>query len=375
MNFSYRSKPGRKKTRKDDDICLICGGRAIGVNFGVQSCSPCKAFFRRNAVKLGTIEFQCRGDGDCPVTGESRRQCNCCRLAKCIRLGMNIKSIRTDDQRLERLRLIESNRQKRATNNQIMIRPPNLLNYSSSSLSSYDQTLLSNIFGAYDRTCVMLRFNEELQKSQDYVISLEKVMNSFAHMYMALIEYYKFIPEFSDLSVNIKKTLVKNNLNQLFRINNAVVIKATGITDDVSATIFVHLFPPDLFSESCKCMIALFSFIYDPILLKLILIVLMFSTHLNIRYDAYQYEHNNENATERIFAIQNIYVELLWRYILYRCSNFQQAVKLFSTFITQLVYSQYVSTKLNEYVAKISPNQTDQLEPIMKAMWLDEKDK
>lgn len=33
--------------------CLICDGESIGVNFGVQTCMACKAFFRRNAVKLG----------------------------------------------------------------------------------------------------------------------------------------------------------------------------------------------------------------------------------------------------------------------------------------------------------------------------------
>lgn len=52
-----RSRPGRKKTRKDDDICLVCGGRAIGINFGVHTCPPCTAFFRRNAIKLDVCYF------------------------------------------------------------------------------------------------------------------------------------------------------------------------------------------------------------------------------------------------------------------------------------------------------------------------------
>jgi len=33
--------------------CLVCGHKAIGINFSVATCAPCKAFFRRNAVKLG----------------------------------------------------------------------------------------------------------------------------------------------------------------------------------------------------------------------------------------------------------------------------------------------------------------------------------
>ncbi len=33
--------------------CLVCGDNAIGFSFGVPTCMACKAFFRRNAVKLG----------------------------------------------------------------------------------------------------------------------------------------------------------------------------------------------------------------------------------------------------------------------------------------------------------------------------------
>jgi hypothetical protein len=37
--------------------CLICGAESIGSNFGVPTCMACKAFFRRNAVKLGVSEL------------------------------------------------------------------------------------------------------------------------------------------------------------------------------------------------------------------------------------------------------------------------------------------------------------------------------
>jgi len=33
--------------------CLVCDADAVGVNFGVPTCAPCKVFFRRNAVQLG----------------------------------------------------------------------------------------------------------------------------------------------------------------------------------------------------------------------------------------------------------------------------------------------------------------------------------
>jgi hypothetical protein len=253
------------------------------------------------------------------------------------------------------------------------IRSSNLLNSNSSSLSSDDQILLTNIFGAYEQTCVTLKYRQYLNIPNDETLSLQKFMNSCANMYTALIQYFKFVPEFSNLSFYLKKSLIKNNLNQIFRLNSALVIKAAGIVDDQSSLVCMRLFPPDLFLELCKCISALSPFLYDPILLKLILIVLIFSSYLTLRYENNLIDNEDDYSTYNILNIQNIYVELLWRYILSRCSNYREAVKLYSSFITCLVYSQYINIKLNEYISKITSNQTDQLLPIMKVMWLNDQ--
>ena len=36
-------------------ICLVCGDAALGKNFGAVSCESCKAFFRRNALKVRNL--------------------------------------------------------------------------------------------------------------------------------------------------------------------------------------------------------------------------------------------------------------------------------------------------------------------------------
>jgi len=37
--------------------CLVCDDVSIGINFGVPTCMPCKAFFRRNALRLGVSQL------------------------------------------------------------------------------------------------------------------------------------------------------------------------------------------------------------------------------------------------------------------------------------------------------------------------------
>ena len=53
-------------------------------------------------------------DGDCSVTYEFRNICNCCRLAKCFRVGMQKSLIQSEAERKARKELIQQNRQKRA---------------------------------------------------------------------------------------------------------------------------------------------------------------------------------------------------------------------------------------------------------------------
>ncbi|CAF5107716.1 unnamed protein product [Rotaria sp. Silwood1] len=103
----------KSSTTRTFSPCLVCGDKSIGFNFGVLSCMACKAFFRRNAVKLGTYEFICPKDGDCPITHTYRRLCNCCRLAKCFRVGMQKDLILSEAAKEARRQTVAQNRQKR----------------------------------------------------------------------------------------------------------------------------------------------------------------------------------------------------------------------------------------------------------------------
>ena len=243
-------------------------------------------------------------------------------------------------------------------------------------LLSNDYNILTNIYHSYDRTCIPWTYKQHLDMPVNETLTLEKFLNASANMYMGLISYIKSIPEFNNLSVNSKLSLIKNNLNHIMRINSTLIMKIITPDLDKDAPIFLHIFPQDLYLDMRAYSTALIPFVHDPLLLKLFITVLMLSTYMNIEYEKkQQIEINDEYSTQNIFNVQNIYIELLWRYIRSRCSNYQQSVLLLTSFVTRTLQSQLVQVRINHFIQTILPKQTESLEPIIKSMWISQEQK
>nr|XP_054509773.1 nuclear receptor subfamily 1 group I member 3 [Agelaius phoeniceus] len=91
---SLPSPPG--DTEPDGDkVCAVCGDRANGYHFHVMSCEGCKGFFRRSILK--GVRFTCPLARRCPVTKAKRRQCQACRLQKCLDVGMRRDMIMSEE--------------------------------------------------------------------------------------------------------------------------------------------------------------------------------------------------------------------------------------------------------------------------------------
>ncbi|NXU22486.1 NR1I3 protein, partial [Thalassarche chlororhynchos] len=79
--------PGGEDTEPGEEkVCAVCGDRATGYHFHVMTCEGCKGFFRRSINK--GVRFTCPFARSCPVTKAKRRQCQACRLQKCLDVGM-----------------------------------------------------------------------------------------------------------------------------------------------------------------------------------------------------------------------------------------------------------------------------------------------
>ncbi|XP_069491952.1 nuclear receptor subfamily 1 group I member 2 [Ambystoma mexicanum] len=105
---------GMDEEEEDDGepkICRVCGDQATGYHFNAMTCEGCKGFFRR-AMKR-SIHLSCPFQRSCVVTKNNRRQCQACRLKKCLDIGMLKELIMTDEAVETRRALIKRKKQQR----------------------------------------------------------------------------------------------------------------------------------------------------------------------------------------------------------------------------------------------------------------------
>jgi len=95
-----KSKPETESENKRQKICQICGDFSLGYNFGAITCESCKAFFRRNALRLK--EFTCPFENSCKIDSVTRRFCQKCRLKKCFFIGMRKDWILTENEKAQK---------------------------------------------------------------------------------------------------------------------------------------------------------------------------------------------------------------------------------------------------------------------------------
>ncbi|XP_058247788.1 nuclear receptor subfamily 1 group I member 2 isoform X2 [Hemibagrus wyckioides] len=95
----------REEPEEDDEprVCQVCGDTATGYHFNAMTCEGCKGFFRR-AMK-GTPNFRCAFQNKCVITKSNRRQCQSCRLQKCLSIGM-LKELIMSDEAVEKRRML-----------------------------------------------------------------------------------------------------------------------------------------------------------------------------------------------------------------------------------------------------------------------------
>ncbi|XP_057273012.1 nuclear receptor subfamily 1 group I member 3 [Pezoporus wallicus] len=132
----------------EEKICAVCGDRATGYHFHVMTCEGCKGFFRRSINK--GVQFTCPFSQSCPITKAKRRQCQACRLQKCLDVGMR-KDMIMSEEALRRRRALR--RQRR-----LALAAP-----APGGLSAEQQELIALLIAAHQQT-----FDSSFSQFTDY---------------------------------------------------------------------------------------------------------------------------------------------------------------------------------------------------------------
>ncbi len=231
-------------------------------------------------------------------------------------------------------------------------------------ISSFDQTLLTNILSAYERTCVATKVTQCPSFPSSKHSSLHTFLNEYSDRQKGLVTYFKYIPEFDGLSMDDKMRLIRNHFCVTLTINEATL--SSDISKKLLDSITV-LFDVNISTKLFECIKLVHSYTSDRMLLKLLLIVKTLSSGIN-RYRNDVDMDRIYDDTLAIFAAQNIYVELLWRYILSRFSSELDAIKFYNKLIRDLLFVQRVCFMTESYINNLT-HEIQQMEPLIQSMW------
>ncbi|KAK8723870.1 hypothetical protein OTU49_011579, partial [Cherax quadricarinatus] len=96
--YSPTREEMEEELRLKRKVCGVCGDEARSMHFGGLACDSCKAFFRRAVVSNIFSSFVCYIDHHCAITVDSRRNCQACRFAGCLRAGMEVSLARREEE-------------------------------------------------------------------------------------------------------------------------------------------------------------------------------------------------------------------------------------------------------------------------------------
>ncbi|CAF1347413.1 unnamed protein product [Adineta steineri] len=353
-----------KPTTKITSICQVCGDEASIINYGALTCLSCRTFFRRNGFNIKAVS-RCRYGYKCELTKLSRKHCAACRLAKCLAVGMSSDLIRKEDltspKRKEDLtglkrKFTTSHEEKFVENKTIMTIPQaNALDFPAddclrSNLNSSDWTIISNVIHAFERFNPVPEIRRTIEtittSASSFQFDLNRTLQMISSFSNCLQLFISSVPDFKILTTSEQWSLLQRNMFGLLSIGGIYLMRESGIFDKPENEMaVVPLYGNEvvqqakLLSRQLDC---------DPTLLKLMLIAIAFSSTC--------FTNDNRGDTTkdslllgtfRLFGSQNVYVELLWKYLNHQY-DYYEAAQQFSKLMKRLLDTIKFSAEIYE---------------------------
>ncbi|CAF1963316.1 unnamed protein product [Rotaria magnacalcarata] len=318
--------------------CRICGDVARGLNFNVMTCMSCKSFFRRNAQKK-TLLSLCQFESNCGITIRTRGYCSPCRLKKCLELGMNPELIRHVS---DSSKILKKNKHTEATEPKRTQLPTplplSLLQNDRSTLTTNEWTLLSNILHAFDEENALTRIQCSLDalsalppKLRSKPIELMKLISQLYGNVGSLLEHS---PDFHSLPFDARQLLLKHNLYIIGVMNGLYVGRELNVFDNTAVfNLTVRVYGPEYMIEMRR---NIARYDHNGSLIKILLFIIGFSSNCSIVIYNDEEPYSIVSSSINLVRIQNIYVTMLWKYLVY-LYGFHAAVLKFSRLVKNAV--------------------------------------
>ena len=260
------------------------------------------------------MEFECHFNGHCQIDVKTRRVCPFCRLMKCFQVGMQKEMIRSS-------RLITIRKDPVAIQSKDQCPTLNL------SILTLDQwNFISNLPQYYDESVGLAMGENYIREQLNLPLKLRfkgaSIIQLWQMAFQGAQSLYQKNEDFLSLSFQDRSLLLKNTLKYTsclaanFMICKVRIVNYPAYYDSLAMIIHPQVIP------ATKRIVHRFDF--DMIMIKLLLVILSFST-TNLIVDPTSSLENFSN-TKEILRIQDNYIDIAWRYLIYKC-GFPGAVK------------------------------------------------
>jgi hypothetical protein len=227
-----------------------------------------------------------------------------------------------------------------------------------SSLNSQQWGIISNVIHVYDTL-----FEEQKQKLLHLRINRErkpvKIRFKMANYQELASTYFEFIVPFLEnirdyqlLDLSDRSVLIHHNMITLTGIHSHYSSSTTGFIpylDQVYAPLIQIVYGNEIIVNNERLRLRLDSIFHtDLILVKLLLVILAFSNYTSCLSSTSPIINDEINFAQKLFTIQNSYVDILWRYMLFRFRSENLVMHLYSKIIYNCLHVQNFSHQVAE---------------------------
>ena len=208
-----------------------------------------------------------------------------------------------------------------------------LLQNDRSTLTTSEWTLISNILHAYDTFSVIPKLHQIFKNLSSLPNEVRYDVNgaicafeAVGYMLTSMESLISSIPDFQILTLNEQRSLLQRNLQGVSGFYSQLVFRETDLLKNPKC---FQSYTIAYGSKTIKQLNHLVKRI-DPdlTLFKLMLVMITFSSNCSILH-VHENMHNDSLifGTFRLLGSQNVYVELLWKYMIYRYGYFDTILR------------------------------------------------